>query len=45
MKYYKTNKVLPDELVKMIQMYIDGGYIYIPKKDETRMGNWGTVKN
>jgi Mor family transcriptional regulator len=40
MKYYKTCNVLPDELVKMIQKYIDGGYIYIPRKDETRKP-WG----
>lgn len=40
MKYYKTHDVLPEELVEMIQMYIDGGYIYIPKKNETRKP-WG----
>lgn len=40
MKYHKTHDVLPEELVKMIQMYIDGGYIYIPKKNGTRK-TWG----
>lgn len=40
MKYHKTHEVLPEELVKIIQMYVDGGYIYIPKKKGTRK-SWG----
>lgn len=40
MKYYKTENVLPEELVNTIQNYIDGGYIYIPKKQNTHK-SWG----
>ncbi|MCD8510866.1 MAG: hypothetical protein LRY73_14060 [Bacillus sp. (in: Bacteria)] len=40
MKYYNTENVLPEELITMIQNYIDGGYIYIPKKQETHKA-WG----
>lgn len=40
MKYYNTDHVLPKELVTLIQKYIDGGYIYIPKKQDTHKA-WG----
>ncbi len=32
MKYEKAQNILPDGIIEMIQNYIDGGYIYIPKK-------------
>ena len=41
MSYKKANKVLPNELVEIIQQYIDGEYIYIPRK-ETARKQWGT---
>ena len=41
MSYKKANKVLPNELVEIIQQYIDGEYIYIPRKETTRK-KWGT---
>ena len=41
MSYKKANKVLPNELVAIIQQYIDGEYIYIPRKETTRK-KWGT---
>jgi len=41
MSYMKANKVLPNELVEKIQQYIDGEYLYIPRKETTRK-KWGT---
>jgi len=41
MSYKKAKQVLPDELVEMIQQYIDGEYLYIPRKETTRK-KWGT---
>lgn len=34
MKYKNANEILPYELVEEIQKYIQGGFIYIPKKDK-----------
>lgn len=33
MKYVNANDVLPEELLSMLQKYYQGGYMYIPKKD------------
>ena len=40
MKYVKAQDILPDEVVKIIQEYIDGAFIYIPRKDGVRKA-WG----
>lgn len=40
MRYRKATEILPDELVEMIQDYIDGGYVYIPRKQENKK-SWG----
>ncbi len=40
MSYIKADEVLPQNIVEMIQQYIDGENIYIPKKDSNRIG-WG----
>lgn len=40
MKYVKAQDVLPQELLKIIQEYTDGKYLYIPKKDENHIA-WG----
>lgn len=40
MKYVRVDKILPDDLIKEIQKYIQGEYIYIPSKPETRK-RWG----
>lgn len=40
MKYAKANDVLPSEIVKIIQEYIDGKYLYIPRKNENQKA-WG----
>lgn len=41
MSYIKVNNILPDELVELIQEYIDGEFIYIPKKESNRKA-WGS---
>ncbi len=40
MSYVKAKDVLPDALLKAIQSYIEGEYIYIPKKEASRK-EWG----
>lgn len=41
MSYKKANDVLPYNLLHEIQKYIDGEYIYIPRKAENKLP-WGT---
>ncbi|WP_105614792.1 CD3324 family protein [Vallitalea okinawensis] len=40
MNYINAKKILPDHLIKEIQGYIQGGYVYIPSQAEKRKG-WG----
>ncbi len=40
MSYIKAEEILPDELIRQIQEYVDGVYIYIPRKPGTRH-SWG----
>ena len=40
MKYKKAQEVLPEEIIKMIQEYMDGGYLYIPRKAQNKK-SWG----
>lgn len=40
MSYIKAEQVLPDEIVKIIQQYVDGTSVYIPRKDRKRQ-DWG----
>jgi Mor family transcriptional regulator len=40
MKYIKAQDVLPDELIKILQEYVDGDYLYIPRKDGEKR-TWG----
>ena len=40
MSYIKAEEILPEELVRRIQEYADGVYIYIPRKPGTRHA-WG----
>lgn len=42
MKYMNANLVLPDSLVKELQNYAQGKYIYIPIKEGCHK-NWGEV--
>lgn len=39
MKYKKASDVLPDELLKEVQKYVDGEALYFPKYKERK--NWG----
>mgnify|MGYP003299485662 CR=1 FL=1 len=40
MSYIKAEKILPEKLIREIQEYADGVYIYIPRKPGTRHA-WG----
>ena len=42
MKYINAAILLPDELVKELQGYIQGGYIYVPAIHEQRK-YWGEL--
>ncbi len=42
MKYVNAKILLPDELVKELQGYIQGGYIYVPAIHEQRKC-WGEL--
>ncbi|MGL4912533.1 MAG: CD3324 family protein [Romboutsia sp.] len=44
MSYIKAKEVLPSEIIEIIQKYIDGEYIYIPKRENNR-SEWGTRNN
>lgn len=41
MSYKKAAGTLPAELIEMIQQYVDGELIYIPKKECNKI-KWGT---
>ncbi len=40
MKYRNAQNVLPEEVIKIIQEYIDGEFLYIPKKNGNQL-SWG----
>ena len=40
MSYIKAEEILPEELIRQIQKYVDGVYIYIPRKPGNRH-QWG----
>jgi Mor family transcriptional regulator len=42
MSYANARDIFPDDILKIIQQYADGEYIYIPKKDENKMA-WGEL--
>ncbi len=42
MQYINAQTILPDALVKELQTYIQGGYIYIPVKQQQQK-RWGEV--
>lgn len=44
MCYIKAKEVLPMEVIELIQEYVEGEYIYIPKKECNRQ-QWGTTTN
>ncbi len=41
MVYKRADSVLPDEIIKLIQEYVDGVNLYIPRKDGERK-EWGS---
>ena len=40
MRYIKAEDILPEDVVELIQQYVDGETIYIPRKAENRL-TWG----
>jgi Mor family transcriptional regulator len=40
MNYENANNILPSDIVELIQEYIDGKYLYIPRKSENKK-SWG----
>ena len=40
MKYINAKNLLPDALVKELQSYIQGGYLYVPT-DQAQPKRWG----
>ena len=40
MSYQNAADVLPQELIERIQAYVDGGYLYVPRKTGCRRA-WG----
>ena len=44
MSYVKAVDVLPDEILSIIQDYVDGEYIYIPRKENNKK-SWGENTN
>lgn len=40
MSYRKAEQILPSEIIELIQNYVDGECIYIPRKDNSRR-EWG----
>ena len=40
MRYIKAEDILPEDVVELIQQYVDGETIYIPRKAENRLA-WG----
>ena len=40
MSYIKAEDVLPEDVIRLIQQYVDGVTLYIPRKEENRRA-WG----
>ena len=40
MRYIKAEEILPEEVIELIQQYVDGQTVYIPRKAENRRA-WG----
>ncbi len=40
MGYRRAEEILPVEIIELIQQYVDGQSIYIPRKSENRL-EWG----
>ncbi|MGN0143206.1 MAG: CD3324 family protein [Roseburia sp.] len=44
MGYRRAEEILPIEIIELIQQYVDGANIYIPRKQENRQ-KWGIRTN
>ena len=42
MSYASARDIFPEDILKIIQQYVDGEYIYIPKKEENKIA-WGEL--
>ncbi|MBK1812754.1 hypothetical protein JHL18_19210 [Clostridium sp. YIM B02505] len=42
MSYSNGKDIFPSEVLEIIQNYVDGEYIYIPRKDENKIA-WGEL--
>lgn len=42
MSYSNARDIFPKEILEIIQNYVDGEYIYIPKKEENKIP-WGEL--
>lgn len=42
MGYASARKIFPEDILKIIQQYVDGECIYIPRKEENKMA-WGEI--
>lgn len=40
MRYENAQNILPEDIIKQLQQYVDGMYLYIPKKEDTKK-SWG----
>ncbi len=40
MRYARAQDILPAQLLSQLQQYIDGAYLYVPRKEENRLA-WG----
>ena len=43
MGYIKAKDILPEDLLDAVQAYVDGEYLYIPRKECNRKA-WGELK-
>ena len=42
MSYTNARNIFPENILKIIQNYVEGEYIYIPKKEQNKMA-WGEL--
>ena len=42
MSYANAKTIFPNDILEMIQNYVEGEYIYIPKKEENKIP-WGAL--
>lgn len=44
MGYIRAEEILPLEIIELIQKYVDGTNLYIPRKEDNRAG-WGQMNH